>query len=298
VHPAASTARYVISRVQHASGARWLQGKRTPPLDVRCDDDDFSLDVVAQQRLRGVCERAHAAIVHWANDERDVVLMVEAPTPRALISMQARGRRCVTLLGDVDADARDDAGLEFAVHDLCHLEKFVEPAHHRGQVGFFRAFDAAIATDAWRALDARLDDAWRKDFESVVADMNGSAVFLLAALQMRLRMASRRRLARERGVAPPTHGALDRDEARAYHDDLDLLCDALGWDTSLRACARVLSTRRDEPAAATTLLARFELQGAEVTIDSVTPAPPNAIVPASTLHPAPVEKSIETTPPA
>jgi NAD(P)-dependent dehydrogenase (short-subunit alcohol dehydrogenase family) len=45
----------------------------------------------------------------------------------------------VCLLDDAAAlahgDPRHPNGLSFALHDLCHLEKFVDPEHHRGQVG-------------------------------------------------------------------------------------------------------------------------------------------------------------------
>ena len=42
------------------------------------------------------------------------------------------------------------------------------------------------------ALDRELDDRWRADRDDIIADMNGSAVFLLAALKMRLGLAARR----------------------------------------------------------------------------------------------------------
>jgi hypothetical protein len=42
------------------------------------------------------------------------------------------------------------------------------------------------------ALDRELDDRWRADRDYIIDDMNGSAVFLLAALKMRLTLAARR----------------------------------------------------------------------------------------------------------
>ena len=116
----------------------------------------------------------------------------------------------------------------------------------------------AISTGAWRALDAALDDEWRKDFESVVADMNGSPVFLLAALKMRLRMASRRRVARVRGGESPKCGVLNEDEERAYEADLGALLEALGWRGELAAAACAISTKRDAREAGLRLLAHFE----------------------------------------
>ena len=253
--------RYVISRVRHAAGTRWLQGRRAPPIETTVDDP--AVEIVSRHRLRGVGEAPCRALVHWANGERPVRLLFSAPTPRELLAMQARGVRCVSLLGELEATARDDAGLEFAVHDLCHLEKFVDEEHHLGQLGFFRLVDSALETKAFRALDARLDDVFRRDFDAVVADMNGSAIFLFAALKMRLQMASRRRFAREHGVDAKTSGVLEGGELRAYHEDLDDLSDALALSGPLRDAARAISTKRDAREFSRRLLAHFEAVGAE-----------------------------------
>jgi hypothetical protein len=75
-----------------------------------------------------------------------------------VLALQARGRRCVCLLDDAAAlahgDPRHRDGLAFALHDLCHLEKFVAPEHHAGQVGFFRLVERALETPAMAASTA------------------------------------------------------------------------------------------------------------------------------------------------
>jgi hypothetical protein len=63
---------------------------------------------------------------------------------------------------------------------------------HAGQVGFFCLVERALETPAMAALDCELDDPWRADRDYIIADMNGSAGFLLAALKMRLTLAARR----------------------------------------------------------------------------------------------------------
>lgn len=56
-------------------------------------------------------------------------------------------------------------------------------------------------------LEQELDDTWRAERDYVIADVNGSAVFLLPALKTNLSMAGRRRIpgqdraAGDRGVA-------------------------------------------------------------------------------------------------
>jgi hypothetical protein len=181
-----------------------------------------------------------------------------------VLALQARGRRCVCLLDDAAARAHGDPrhpdGLAFALHDLCHLEKFVAPEHHAGQIGFFRAVERALAAPEVAAVERELDDLWRADRDYVIADMNGSAVFLLAALKMKLNMAVRRRLARARGLAPRS-GRLDAEERAAVEPTLDLLLRAMGLPDDIRDSARAVSARRDRPAEARRLLDHFELVG-------------------------------------
>ena len=247
---------YVASRMRLRAGARFVQGRRRDPLTSRTDAAPVTL--FAQHRVFCISEPVAQALVAWANHARDVELRRDVPTARQLVSLQARGRRCVSLLGPIIADTPDDHGLEFALHDLCHLEKFVDPEHHRGQRGFFAAVDAALDHPAWRLLDARLDEEFRAAVERVVADMNGSAIFLFAALKMKLRMASRRRFARDRGVPPRTEGPLDDGELALFHEDLALLLEALALEGEVGAAAGTISTKRDAKQDALVLLAHFE----------------------------------------
>src|SRR5262249_19871620 len=150
-------------------------------------------------------------------------------TPRALLAMQARGRRCVSLLEDADAPpgpraAYGGGGLGFAVHDLCHLEKFSDPAHHVGQVGFFAAVERATIDPRWAEVERGFDARWADERDHVLADMNGSPVFLFVVLRNKVKLAARRRVAEARG-APCRRGALDADEARAHEDALAALFD-------------------------------------------------------------------------
>jgi hypothetical protein len=247
---------YVASRMHHRAGARFVQGRRRTPLASRNEAPPVVL--FAEHRIFSIGEPVAQALVAWANDQRDVELRRDVPTARSLVSLQARGRRCVSLLGPILAEQPDDRGLDFAVHDLCHLEKFVDPEHHRGQRGFFAAVEHAFEHPSWHVLDARLDDEFRTAVEHVVADMNGSAIFLFAALKMKLRMASRRRLARERGVPARTEGPLDDGELALFHDDLALLLDALAIHGDVRAAAGTISTKRDAKEDAMVLLRHFE----------------------------------------
>jgi hypothetical protein len=256
---AETTAAFLLERVRAARGAAWDEGKAR--VTAATAPSGPALGVFAERRVRGVPEDVVRGLFAWECGERPVDLLFTVPTAFEVLARQARGRRCVGLLDDAVAlahgDPRHPDGLSFALHDLCHLEKFVAPEHHAGQVGFFAAVERAFASSEVRALEAQFDDTWRVDRNYVVSDMNGSAVFLFAALKMKLNMAVRRRLWRVRDQPAPTSGPLDPDERAAVAPALAVLFEAMGLPDKLRAGARAVSTRRDHPTDAARLLAHF-----------------------------------------
>ena len=243
------------------AGTRWRQGRATieaPEDAARLPD---AVRLFAEQRLLRVPEVVARGLIAWARGERPVDLLRTVPPARAVLARQARGRRCVSLLDDGVDTAPHEDGLAFALHDLCHLEKFVAEEHHRGQVGFFARVERAIDTPAWRAFEAGFDDAWATDRDYVVSDMNGSAIFLFSALKMKLKMAVRRRHARDAGLPAPAGGPLAPSEARAFDDALEVLLDLLALRGEVRDAAVAVSAKHDAPDAAVRLLRHFEAAG-------------------------------------
>jgi hypothetical protein len=251
--PAELACVYVAGRVREIGGPRWLQSARKIPLP--CASASAAVRLFAERHLHKIPDVVPRALVAWADGRRPVDLWLTAPTPRNVLALQARGRRCVSLL---EAAASDP--LAFAVHDLCHLEKFVDPAHHAAQVGFFAAVDRAIDGRGWAALEQGLDDRWERDRDHVLADMNGAGVFLFVVLKNHLKLAVRRMVAAARGTPPSLlpAGPLDAAEASAFGERLDVLLDLLDLGEEAAAAARALSSRRDSAAAAATLEARFQ----------------------------------------
>jgi hypothetical protein len=219
-----------------------------------------SLRVLAEYHVRGVPESAVQGLHFWAAGF-PVVLLREVPTPEHVLWLQARGRRCVTLLEQSVPTGPYQDPLAFALHDLRHLAKFAEPVHYFEQIGFFATLERARGTRAWCAFEARLDDTWRSDRDHVLADMNGSSVFLFAALKMKLKMAARRALARTEHGRPVEGGPLSREEERFFCALEQEFLDALGFTGELRSAAVVTSTRRDDPERAALLAQSFSEVG-------------------------------------
>jgi hypothetical protein len=246
----------IAEGVRRAAGARWLQGARRPPLACRVASP--AVELFATHRLHKVEEAVARGLVAWAEGDRRVVVLDRVPLPREVLAWQARGERCVSLLDDATPTGPHADALAFALHDLCHLEKLFEPEHHRAQVGFFATLDRALGSRGWPALEEGFDDAWRKELEHVAADMNGSAIFLFAALKMKLKMAVRRRLAALHGRPAPAGGPLAPDEERAYEERLEGLLGLFDLDERGKEAGRRISTKRDAREAARALLAVFD----------------------------------------
>ncbi len=265
---------YVASRVQRGAPRRWVQGPRRPALEPGPGAGPL-VRLFATRDLYRLPRSVSEALVAWAAGRRRVELSFALPSPEAVLGMQARGFRCVSLLED-DAvpegpiaglprreGAYGSGGLAFAVHDLCHLEKFASPEHHREQVGFFAALEGALRDPAWRALEAGFDAAWEHDREHVLADMNGASAFLFVVLRNKVKLAVRRRLARERGE-PCRSGELDAREQEAYAEAVLVLVDALGLRGEAREAALGMASRHEAEVVGEVLRAWFEARGRAV----------------------------------
>jgi hypothetical protein len=260
------TAGFLIERVRRHKGRLWNEGRR-PPLagtdaGIGTPPSGPSLALIAEQRVRGVSDCVVRGLLAWDRGLRAVDLLDVIPTADQVLARQAHGRRCVSLLEDQVAAAHGDPrhpdGLSFVLHDLEHLEKFVAPEHHLGQVGFFRAVHRAFADPRFGRLQSQFDAAWFADRDYVISDMNGSAIFLFACLKMKVNMAVRRQLAIAAGRNPRDRGPLDATEREALAPALEILVDALDLPPPARSAALVVSARRDDPVAARTLLDGFE----------------------------------------
>lgn len=254
-------AAFLLDAARRKMPARWRQGARVPALPSAGSP---AVHMLATTRVWKVERAVAEGVAAWSRGERRVVVLDHVPSPLDVLALQARGARCVTLLPDERVPAPHEDGFAFALHDLCHLENFVDPEHHAAQVGFFATVHAAWVAGHHAELVARYDEAFARDLEHVACDMNGCSIFLFAALKMKVKMAVRRALARSRGVPPPSGGALSPDEESAFGEALGDLLDRLGLAGAPRDAALRVTTRRDHEDEARVLDAWFTAEGERV----------------------------------
>lgn len=247
-------AAFVVESVTKRFPFRARQGARKPGWSFP-DAASPSLKLLSTVRLLGVSEHAARATVCWARGERPAELHFAVPEPVELLRSQARGVRPVSLLAPGMSTAPHADALAFVLHDLCHLEKYCDPEHHAAQVGFFQRVLGALSHPRFRLLSEALDATFKEDLFSVVCDMNGSPIFLLAALKMKLKMAVRRALVRETGRERV--GPLTKEEEERAVLLLPWLYESLGLSGDLERAADSVSARRDTPSAARALIEAF-----------------------------------------
>jgi len=250
---AENIATFIARAAERAAPHAFRQGARKPPLALPRGP---SLDLLATTRVRKVSALALEGLAHLARGFPAFVSH-EVLTAADVLVLQSRGRRCVTLLpADSAAPTPHSSALEFLLHDLCHLAKFANPLHYEEQVGFFTVLARVFDSSPWRAAESRLDPQWQRDRDDISSDMNGSSIFLLAVLKMKLKMAARRLQG-----DPVNHGPLRPAEAAAYHTLLDALLTSMSLPSRVREAAVAISTRRDSPEAASTIAAYFRAAG-------------------------------------
>ncbi len=260
-------AAFVLSHTVAAAGPRALQSRRSrAPLATGQGELPPSLATFAMRHVLKVPSDAERGLFGLAEGTHAASVLDHAPTPEELLAEQARGRRVVSLLPPGSHTGMHEDALAFAVHDLCHLDKF--QMNHAGQVGFFETMRRADVL-AFRMPDAGepdradvLDATWRADVVAVTCDMNGSPVFLLAALKMRLKMAVRRVLASAAGRPANTGGALTAKEEAAYEPILEELLDRCDLTGTAREAAREITARRQGMENAQLFVDEMERRGA------------------------------------
>jgi hypothetical protein len=249
--PAETTAEFIVEHVARAHPKSVRQAARHSPLP--CASRHPALRLFAEHHVAGVRELEATALCAWQARPEMAMLLRRPADVLEIVRLQAAGQRCVSLLDD----GTDANPLEFALHDLRHLGKFFDGAHHLAQRGFFLSVKRAFESTAWARLDEQLDERWRADRDAALSDMNGSPVFLCSVLKMKLKMAARRRLARVTGSAAPERGAPTQRELAEFSALFELWLDGLELTGAVRAAAKAISCRRDAAGHAEAIVRHF-----------------------------------------
>lgn len=253
---------YLSRWVQQKKGSRAFQGKWGQ--DFRSTYRGEYLSLLSQNRLWKAEKEAISALLGWSEKRRPGVLYFRKLTNREVLDLQAKGYRCVSLIeDDIDCGMFEDP-YDFTRHDLCHLEKFYAKDVYFGQVGFCHVMTMALSTQAWQQLETGFDSQWETDRDYVFSDMNGSVVFLLSMLKMKIKMAVRRARQRELVQSHEISGALSIEELERYSTKEELLFQALGLPNEMNQAASVITTTREHRTQGQMLQDYFEQIGREV----------------------------------
>ena len=236
---------YLLRQAQAHRGQLAFQGEWKPAL-IEPDVPDC-VATLCSQRLWKLDLHATRSLLAWSAGRRNVTLLFHVPGAMDVLAAQARGGRFISLVDDAGVPPPHENGYLFVVHDLCHLEKFADPEHHLAQVGFFHSVLRALTHPSWREVEASLDARWFEHRDAVVSDMNGSVIFLMAALKMKLKMAVRRRLAVSLGVEAPQQGPLSAAELAAFEPVLDHFLALMELPEDVCDAARAVTKKRDTP---------------------------------------------------
>jgi hypothetical protein len=113
-----------------------------------------------------------------AAGRRPVELFFDMPTAQQILDQQIKGKRCVTIfvkkeelnntIKDPYPPFEEKTVLKFMVHDIQHMEKFVEPRLYSEQVATFNLLKRVPD----HPFFAHYDKQWQEDYEHAISDMN------------------------------------------------------------------------------------------------------------------------------
>ncbi len=113
-----------------------------------------------------------------AAGRRPVELFFDMPTAQQILDQQIIGKRCLTIfvkkeelnktIKDPYPPFEEKTVLKFMVHDIQHMEKFVEPKLYSEQVATFSLLKRVPS----HPFFANYDKQWQEDYDHAISDMN------------------------------------------------------------------------------------------------------------------------------
>lgn len=150
--------------------------------------------------LKDIPTYVNQLLIQWHLCGVPLELLFHIPTSLEVWQMQCVGRRCVTVFvekHELNNSIKDPYPpfetrdvLSFLMHDLQHMEKFVDLKFYSEQVGF-----SAHLMSANKTLLKLYDKSFQYDLEHVTADMNCCVIHLFGFLKSKLKIAEWRKQA-------------------------------------------------------------------------------------------------------
>lgn len=209
--------------------------------DARADAEAWFSELEAlsandlDSALAHYCERYHftgiianvpGALCAWLRGQWRLTLCEYIPSPLAVLAMQARGTRPVTVFSDPERLHRPVLtkinAFAFMVHDLEHAHKFFhDPDLHGGQLRFFREIESAEVGGMFGCY--RHDPIFAEKFDYLISDMN---THVMHSLQYLRAILIEHHLRRE---SKPMQETLSREGDAAVDDLMAWLVSRLGF---------------------------------------------------------------------
>ena len=199
-----TAALYLVFLAQKNFSKLWCQGLRTTgnhtskktPVPYLIKDylnlswfyaHDYPLPQSADEilqifRLRGMSEGAQQAWDYWRDNPDTLVLYNHIPNVKEVLSLQAQGKRCITMIAknerlNEEIFAGKNA-YQFLIHDLEHAACFFKKGEWKeGQIGLYRfMLNALKCTQFENTLS---DVIYKEKLNYVLSDMNAHCIHLI-----------------------------------------------------------------------------------------------------------------------
>ncbi len=175
--------RMIVTTLRQTLPDELKNAKSLRPLET---DADFLTSFCAHS-WRSIPFSVQKSLSAWNSALYPLNLLTHLPSADDVLQMQARGRRCVSMLLEPEQihsfveEGRDVLG--FIVHDLIHADHFFhDPLRAQAQVLFCQKLLEVLKLAVIQHM-LFIDDAFRKEFHYLMSDMNSVPLHLLKTLK-------------------------------------------------------------------------------------------------------------------
>ena len=152
-------------------------------------------DFACRARLHRIPDSVSICLEQFYAGRRPLRLIYRIPEPQDLLTMQADGVRCVSVLTSLrllsQVYGHRDC-LDMLLHDFAHMEKFVEAGRYWQQVGFFEFLQSSVSPRHFRHWRSSYGRRWELSWFYISSDMNAVANHMILTLKAQLMVAMAR----------------------------------------------------------------------------------------------------------